>query len=343
MERQSRVTLRDLARAAGVSVATVDRVLNARTGVRAETVSRVEAIMTRVGYRTDALPPRLARDTARRFRFILPSGANTFMGLLDAQIARTAEIFATYRVFIETHRVDVFDPRVLAHAIAAADSTLDGLAVVALDDPRVRAAIDDAVARGLVVVTLVSDVPTSRRHRFVGIDNSAAGRTAATLMGRFLKRQGRIGVVVGSMALRDHAERVFGFGQVMAAEFPECHVLPVFEGRDDVARNSALIGQLLHDEPGLVGLYNVGAGNRGIARALEDAGRAGTVTFIGHELTEYSRRFLLSGTMAAVVGQEPGHEARSAVRVLLAAVDRQPTLDDQERIRIDIFLRDNLP
>jgi len=52
---------------------------------------------------------------------------------------------------------------------------------------------------------------------------------------------------------------------------------------------------------------------------------------------------LLTGTMAAVIGQDAGHEARSAIRVLLAALDSQPMLEDQERIRIDIFLRDNLP
>jgi len=315
-------------------------VLNARAGVRAETMSRVAAVMDRVGYRAETPQPR---ETSRRLRFILPTGANTFMRQLDVQIARAAELVAAQRVFIETIRVDVFDQRILAREIAAAPGEVDGLAVVALDDPRVRGAIDDATGRGLVVVTLVSDVPSSRRRRFVGIDNTAAGRTAATLMGRFLRRQGAVGVLVGSLALRDHAERVFGFGQVMAAEFPECRVLPVRQGRDDNELNAALVARMLRDEPDLAGLYNVGAGNRGIGQGLEQAGREGAVTFIGHELTEHSRRLLLTGTMAAVIGQDAGHEARSAIRVLLAALDSQPMLEDQERIRIDIFLRDNLP
>ena len=45
----------------------------------------------------------------------------------------------------------------------------------------------------------------------------------------------------------------------------------------------------------------------------------------------------------AIINQDPGHEARSAARVLLAHCWGDPILPDQERISIDIFLRDNLP
>ena len=101
--------------------------------------------------------------------------------------------------------------------------------------------------------------------------------------------------------------------------------------------------KLLAEQPDLVGIYSVGAGNRGIAEALEAAGRARDVVFIAHELTDFSRRYLMHGTMAAIINQDPGHEARSAARILLARCTSQPVIDDQERIRIDIFLRDNLP
>jgi LacI family transcriptional regulator len=101
--------------------------------------------------------------------------------------------------------------------------------------------------------------------------------------------------------------------------------------------------RLLVQYPDLVGIYNVGAGNRGVATALEASGRARNVIFIGHELTQHSRKYLLSGVMDVVINQDAGHEARSAGRILLAHCLNQPILADQERIRIDIFVRDNLP
>jgi LacI family transcriptional regulator len=344
MRERIRATLIDVAREAGVSLATVDRVLNRRPGVRSGTVERVEQAMGRLGFRPDPVAARLARGTTYRFVAILPDSSNTFMRMLADQVERAAAAFAAQRVSLDLVRVDVFNPDALAATILDLAQRYEGLAVVALDHPRVRAAIDLAVESGVTVVTLVSDVPTSRRLRYVGFDNSAAGRTAATLMGRFTaERSGPVAVIVGSLALRDHAERLFGFRQVLGMEHKRLGVLGPFEGRDDGATNGAIVADLLARERALVGLYNVGAGNRGIARALEAAGRADDVVFIGHELTEFSRHDLLTGTMDAVINQDAGHEVRSSVRILMAARDDEPIVDDQERIRIDIFVRDNLP
>jgi LacI family transcriptional regulator len=219
-----------------------------------------------------------------------------------------------------------------------------GLATIALDHPRVRAAIDDLVARNVAVVTLVSDAPSSRRMHYVGIDNPAAGRTAATLMGRFLSgRKGTVGVIAGSLSLRDHAERQFGFHQILSSEYPDLTALPALEGRDDSERTHLLTAELLKRQPDLLGIYSAGAGNRGIAAALEEAGRTRDIVWIAHELTHHTRRFLLHGTIDAIINQDPGHEARSAARILLAHCWAEPIVLDQERIRIDIFLRDNLP
>ena len=45
----------------------------------------------------------------------------------------------------------------------------------------------------------------------------------------------------------------------------------------------------------------------------------------------------------AVIAQDPGHEIRSAIRVLKALCDGVPIIEGQERIGIDVFLKDNLP
>ena len=248
--------------------------------------------------------------------------------------------------------VEALRPRLTAEGFAvvatedpdALQGAVDGVAVVALDHPSVREAIDDLVASGVTVVTLVSDAPRSRRAHYVGIDNTAAGRTAASLLGRFVAgRKGKVGLVAGSMALRDHIERQIGFEQVISRDFPGLTLLPVREGRDDDERVEEVASALLAEHPDLVGLYNVGAGNGGIVAALDASGRARDVVFIAHELTPFSRRHLIRGTIDAVINQDPGHEARSATRLLIAEQEKAPIDAGQERIRIDIFIRDNVP
>ena len=341
-----RPTLDDVAREAGVSIATVDRVVNRRPGVREKTIARVEAAVAKLSYRADPAAARLARNQTFRFAFILPSGSNSFMLQLAEQVRATAGWLEPQRAFIDVMHVDVFDPAALAHALESLPLAYSGVAAIALDHPLVRAAIDDLAERGVPVVTLVSDAPGSRRIHYVGIDNPAAGRTAGALMGRFLRgesKRGKVAVIAGSLALRDHAERQYGFNQVLAREYPQLCVLPAQEGRDDSERTQILTADLLRAHPDIVGVYNVGAGNRGIAAALEASGRAQDVIWIAHELTPHSRRFLVRGMIDAVINQDPGHEARSAARVLLAHCSGEPLMADQERIRIDIFVRDNLP
>jgi LacI family transcriptional regulator len=339
-----RATLEDVAREAGVSLATADRVVNQREGVRGQTIVRVETAIAKLGYRANAAAMRLARNESYRFAFILPSNANSFMSNLSAQVDRASDWLAGQNGYIDIMHVDVFDPNALATALERLSPAYQGVATVALDHTRVRAAIDDLVARGVHVVTLVSDAPSSRRAHYVGVDNPAAGRTAASLMGRFLgARKGKIGVIVGSMSLRDHTERHFGFHQVLSGEYPDLAVLPACAGRDDSEQNRALTIALLEEHPDLIGLYNAGAGNEGIAQVLEVSGRARDIVWIAHELTADARRFLLGGVADAIINQDPGHEARSAARVLLAHCLGEPIIPDQERIRIEIFLRDNLP
>ena len=342
-DRQKRATLVDVAELAGVSLATVDRVFNHRPGVSPRTNERVERALVQLGYRPDPAAVRIARGIQFQFCFVLPTGTNTFMNLLAGQVERALAALADQGAYGEIVRTDVFDPVALTETLRGLIGRYQGVATVALDHPLVRDAINALVEAGISVVTLVSDVPNSRRHRFVGIDNSSAGRTAATLMGRFAgPRTGSIGVIAGSLALRDHVERMFGFQQVIGSEYPALQVLQAVEGRDDMTQCRVVADKLLADHRDLVGIYSIGAGNRGIADALEASGRARDVLFIGHEVTEHSRRYLMQGTMDAVINQDPGHEARSAARILLAHCASMPIIDDQERIRIDIFVRDNL-
>ncbi|MGZ3197433.1 MAG: substrate-binding domain-containing protein, partial [Croceibacterium sp.] len=275
---------------------------------------------------------------------VMPFGPNLFMQQIQAYLGEMSGWLSARRLAIEMVATDVFDPVVLASKLESIAGDYEGVAVVALDHPSVRAAINDLVDGGTKVVTLVSDVPSSRRQHYVGIDNIAAGRTAGALVGRLVgARQGKVAIVAGSQGLRDHAERIFGFNQVMASEFSHLAVLPVLEGRDEDKRSENLMIRVLNDHPDTVGLYNVGAGTAGVASALIETGRAGQLVFVGHDVTVVTRKLLLQGVMDAVISQNPGHEARAAIRVLLALARGEPILSEQEKIRIDIVMRDNLP
>ncbi|WP_296101273.1 LacI family DNA-binding transcriptional regulator [uncultured Agrobacterium sp.] len=337
-------TVHDIASKAGVSLATVDRVINLRPGVHQLTRAKVEAAISELGYVRDIAAANLAKGRSYALVFILPNNDNSFMAGLRNEVRCAASRSYVERTSIRIIEVPPFDPAALTQALDVARlEKPSGVAFVAIDSEDVLEATDRLTHSGIAVATLVSDLTGSKRDHFAGIDNHAAGRTAASLMGRFLpKQKAEIAVLAGSMLVQDHRQRLAGFESVIEAEFAHLSIRPVLEGRDDAERVEALVADTLRDNLKLAGLYSLGAGNRGLIRALK-AHDGLRPCVIAHELNDTTAAALRDGTLDAVLNQDSGHEVRSAIRVLKARADGLAVIEAQERIRIDIFLRDNLP
>jgi len=342
-----RATVHDVAREAGVSLATVDRVLNGRPGVRPETAQKVEDAIKVLDFRRDLSASLLARARDLRIRFLVPSGGNEFMVNLQAAIERQAHEVASQRIGVSTGAIRPLDPVDLARALDGLEArSCDCAVIVATEDAAVQQAVEDAARRGITVMTLVSDLPGSRRRAFIGIDNVAAGRTAASLLGRFLPQGGNVGIVAGSLGLRDHRERLDGFLDVLRREFPRLVPIGPVEGHDEASVTGDVVTTLLAGHPDLAGLYNLGAGNAGLIHALQTGGRAGAIRVVAHELTPSTLSGLQSGAIDVVLDQSPEDEIRAAIAAARSLASGGPgsgAREGQRRpIAIGIFLRDNL-
>lgn len=340
-----RPTVIDIAREAGVSLATVDRVLNERPGVREKTILAVSDAITKLGYVRDLAAANLARQRNYRMAFVLPDTESQFVQTLVAELDTAAAVAIAARTEIDVIRFPAEDPHALAALLADLPAKgVAGVALMAPETPILRDAIKALRHRGIAVVALVSDLPNTDRDRFVGIDNRAAGRTSAILMGRFLGRGPRkVAVVAQSMLLREAVERRLGFDEVMGRDFPAVDVLPTLEshGSPDLLRQ--VVGEMLSQFPGVDGVYLLGSGHRALTQAIDDLGLTGHLVVVGHELTPHARQALIAGKMDAVITQNVGHLVRSAVRVLRAKADKTPIDAGQEQLRIEIVLRENLP
>ncbi|MWB77239.1 substrate-binding domain-containing protein [Pseudooceanicola sp. 216_PA32_1] len=338
-------TVHDIAREAGVSLATVDRVLNGRPGVRANTIERVNDAVRSLGYVRDTYAANLARKTQYRFAFVLPDGDSQFVDTLKLALKEAMAAQLADRVFVKVVPVQVQDPHSVVRALNSLSAEhYDGVAIMAPETPQVRDAVARLKEAGLSVVALVSDLPTSGRDHFVGINNLSAGRTAGDLMGRFVGAiPGKVLIVTNSMLSRDSIERRLGFDEVMSERFDHLTILPTIESRGDPARMEAILLKAALAHPDLRGVYSMGPGNRPLIGALRRSGRIAELTVIVHELTPLTHQGLIDYEVDAVITQNVGHLVRSAMRVLRAKCDGVAIYEAQERIRIDIVLKENLP
>lgn len=332
-----RTTITEIAEQAGVSTATVDRVLNRRDGVRERTREIVLGVARELGYFGPAVK---VRPAGVRLDFVLPAGPNSFMRNLRSRLIE--ECAGTRDVALRIHDVEDWSAGRVERKLRDLHGQTDAVGVVAPDRPEVREELNALAREGIKVATLVSDVPSIEKVGYVGVDNRAAGRLAGLLMGRFLGPAGGrdIALFVGSRAYRGHEEREMGFRSILADEFPDLRVAAYAEVSDDRERAYLEMRRILN-ETRLAGVYSVGSGNQGIARALREAHVSRDTVFIGHDLTDATRLALLDRTMDAVIDQNPRVEAREIVQLLTCAV--RGTTKSEYPPRLQVVFRENIP
>ena len=341
-------TIADIARQAGVGTATVDRVLNKRPGVNAETVQRVLQVVAELG--APLQPGRPRRGENFRFAYVLPGGDSPFVDLVERQIAQAAGDFRHAHITEVTHRLPTDDPADFASglsAVAEPGANLQGIALMAPDLPPVKLAINELVRSGVHVVTLFSDVAGSMRETHVGADSRAAGRTAGLLLGRMASGSPRDTLLLASQATRLSAEieRRIGFAQVIEERFPTLRMLRVPDlPAGDAATRRALARFLQKsvDPKRIAGLYNVGSGSAGLARALADAGLAEVVAMAAHDLTDQHRSLLSNGSFAYLLTQDIHYCVGAAARVLRALCENVRGALNVVQPRVEILTAENL-
>ncbi|MCB8876837.1 LacI family DNA-binding transcriptional regulator [Acidisoma silvae] len=308
--------VKEIAAQSGLSVATVDRVLNKRDGVRALTRLRVEeAIRDLEGQsRQRALSGRkftidLVMETPARF-------SATVRAALEAELPTLQP--AVFRA--RFHLWEMIPTEALVQALDGIRRRgSHGVILKAPDVPDVAAAVDRLAEAGIPVVTLVTDLPHSRRHAYVGIDNRAAGETAAYLIGAWLKPSAaRVLVTLSSNRFRGEEERESGFRQALRRLHPEIGIVEVSEGFGMDQETVALARRALLADSRITGAYSIGGGNRAVLAAFAEAQRPCTA-FIAHDLDAENAPLLRDRQISAVLHHDLNRDMRTACRHIMQA------------------------
>ena len=202
------VTIRDVAREAGVSVASASRALNGHPNVTVHTRARVESAAAALRYVPHSGARSLTRQKSDAIGVVLPDLFGEFFSELIRGIDRVAHSHGLQLLLSNMHG----NPHEAANAVRAMRGRVDGLLVMTPDDR--RESLFDALSPALPAVLLNCHAPAPDIAS-VGIDNDGAAQT----MTRHLVASGyrRIAFVSGPRHNRDSMARQAGFRSAIAA------------------------------------------------------------------------------------------------------------------------------
>lgn len=308
-----RVTIAAIARHAGVSRATVDRVLNRRGDVSAE-AERVVLVSARAlgfGHRLDAVPTHLLRICV-----LMQAPANPYYRLLADGFAAANRDFAAARVVSYASHIEVDAPGSILRRLDRVAAEYDALVVVV----PARADIDERlrdIAGRIPVVAIATGLDHDIRHRYVGPDNYRAGRLAGELMGRMIGQRSGVLVVGGLPSFKGHLERRAGFRDVLSEGYPRARLAEIIESGDDGSAAASAIRCALRDDPSIGGIYNITQGNLEILDRAIATYSGERPIIVCHDLTPVTAQLLRQGRIDVVLDQDPALEARRAVEIVL--------------------------
>jgi LacI family transcriptional regulator len=318
----SRPTIVDLAKAAGVSVATVDRVLNRRLPVREDTAQRVVRAAETIGFHaTGLLKRRLIELPKRRFGFLLQKRQDFFYHALGDRLGFETTQSRTIQGKPVVDYIDDLAPQKTVDRLRAMAAKVDAVAVVAVDHPLVNDAVEEIARAGKPVFTLISDITAPSRTANLAVDSRKKGRTAAWAIARMARSSGKVGILVGTHGYLSQEIVEMSFRSYFREHAPDFQLLEPDIDLDDNTFAYEGARKLLKEHSDIVGIFSLGGGQDGFIQALRDADMAQALVSVCNELTPTTRAALIDGTIAVALGTPIAAIATRTVEFMSIATD----------------------
>lgn len=338
-----RVTITQIAEAAGVSRGTVDKVLHGRSGVSDEVRANVQRILREMDYRPNqsARALRCARQTA--LTLLVPPVDNLYHRAVLEGAKRAEEDHADDGLQLNTVVLGGFGPddavRALEPLLA---SGAEGVILQGVADPRVGELIGALSEAGKAVVLYDSDIADCGRLCFVGEDHILSGRIAGSLLAKCLRGSGRVLVVGGARGSTSFRLRLEGFLDTVRLQYSGIEIVRTIEtDEDNLAAYQETVAAIAQ-QPDLQGIFVVTGCSAGVARAVIETKKAGDIKIVGYNITDDVAAMVKLGIVDFAINTSPYQQGYIATRELFAHLLGTRAMSPRILIPSDIGIAENI-
>jgi LacI family transcriptional regulator len=341
-DRNKPAGIKEIAKALGISIGTVDRALHGRPDVSLKTRAKVLKMAEQLDYKPNFAARSLKLNQQLRLAVHLPEQIASFFDPLREGISAAAANSLGIQVQLDFRTY----PRLGEGDIDSVEADLkehyDGFILTPGNQSRIDPLLRKLAERKKSVVCVASDAPRSPRLATVAVDASVSGGIAAELLARTIPHGGTIVPITGDLNTQDHVEKLRGFAGTLATFAPHLHLLPSIECHDspDEAYRATL--ELLRRKPHPDGIYINTANSLPVLRALQQQDLLGKVQVVTTDFFPELIPLIESGGVLATLSQRPFRQGELAFEILLKYLVQEVRPPAITRLAPHIVLRSNL-
>ena len=290
----NRPTIEDLARESGVSVATVDRVLNGRAKVRQETSRQVYDAAIKIGYHAAGLIKQRmdAHKPEYHLGFVFHKEGQDFYRNLKDAFEKAARYYNAARIEVEIAFVPNHSPAEFANIIAQLGERNQALGAIAIDHHQVTEMVRKLQTRNVPVFSLLNDFAQGVRQSYIGLNNVRVGRGTAWMLSK-IARLGKVALFVGGHRWHGHELRETGFRSFFREYAPQFTLLDTLVNLETRQLTYEAMLDLLQRHKDLTAVYCAGGGMEGAIQAVRELRPPDEIAMVVNEDTPITRQALL--------------------------------------------------
>ncbi|MDR3644338.1 MAG: LacI family DNA-binding transcriptional regulator [Clostridia bacterium] len=340
---EKKITIYDLSRILGIAPSTINRAIYGKPRVSEKTRQMVLEAAEKYGFKPNQAAKSLSRKPIK-IGLIANSDVPAYHNELLRGVYAASDELSDFNVALDYYmpvrpmhlrRLEILDKM---EEMAA--QGISGIIIQHTQDTRGYCKIISGLKeKGIPVVTIVSDIEGCQRIFNVRVNGWVAGRMAAELLSRFMRRN-TCAIFTGFKDVAIHAETADGF--IDGMKCTSNTIIGFYECQDDPEIAYFMADKLLNEHPDIGGVYINSSNSASICKKIKEKGYAGRLSVVASDIFPELADYIEEGVVQASIFQDPFQQGYLAFRNLYEFIAGSKEGGGEILIKPQIIIKSNL-
>ena len=343
-----RVRIKDIAKMAGVSVGTVDRVIHGRSGVSEASRKRVEEILKQLDYQPNMYASALASNKRYTFACLLPQHeAEEYWTDVEKGIDDAVKAYSDFNVAVTLVYYDPYD----YHSFVEASRRLlsqepDGVLLAPTVPLYTKPFTDELENRDTPYIYIDSNIRDGKALSFFGQNSFRSGYFAARMLMLLAGEQAKEIVIfrkinAGIVGSNQQERREIGFREYMQIHHPACRIWGLDLHAKSDAKDTQMLDDFFRAHPGVKNGITFNSKAYIIGEYLQEHG-SHDFNLMGYDLLRRNVECLKQGSIFFLIAQQPVLQGFDGIKALCDHLILKKPVERENFMPVDLLTKENI-